>query len=434
MEGQRRLDEGLCNDLYLFTMQDYESLRYSNDRAVKDAFISGDLEEPGLRYGDVDMVGIEDRLEDLESLQQVVHALGNDLVVRAYQPKILELRHKYALLDAAGKGDDTGVRTASIALYGAPRPEFYAYAIRDLRARLDRVEAGYPGVDRVAEAVELLRPHALDGEMPRFDFDAISLPGIREYETSVTLRAQDIRVACEEAFRTYGLTEWKAVIDAPGERITFNTDQTLRTVFIPSDEDIALRKYPLTRERVRALVAHEIATHALRRENGAQSPLGLLGVGLAGYLRAEEGIATYREQLEGGARHFAGTFGYLAVSWAYGLDGTPRSFRQLFTLLVPYLFVSYLEHALSYDEPVDLVELERRVVRNAWARCVRVYRGTTGATPGCCFTKDIVYLEGNIAIWQLVTKGPSWERHFDLGKYDPTNEEHVAILRDLGML
>lgn len=434
MHERTHLDKGLIQDLMPFTVQDYESLRYTNDRTLKDAFIAGDIREPSLRYGDVEVLNIPALLEDLGDFEKVVLAYDHNTVRRAYTAKVEELRHKYALLEAAGTGNDVAARDASIALYGAPQQDYFAYTLRDLEARLNRVEEAYPNDDRVRHAVSMLRPLIVADRAATYPWDSIALPGIREYEDVRGLSAAEIRTACKRAFAEYGIEGWHAVIDAPGERVTFNTNQGLRTVFIPSDEDMRTRKYPLTRERVEALIAHEIGIHVLRRENGDKSPLALLGVGLAGYLRAEEGIATYTEQLHGGTRHFAGGLGYMAVAWALGLDGTPRTFRGLFEVLVPYMLVSSLEHGLIYDEDVDLGVLEQRVVRNAWARCVRVFRGTTGNTPGCCFTKDVVYLEGNIAIWQLVTENPAWADKFTLGKYDPTNPEHVGILQELGML
>jgi hypothetical protein len=135
-----------------------------------------------------------------------------------------------------------------------------------------------------------------------------------------------------------------------------------------------------------------------------------------------------------GTRHFAGGLGYLCVGWAYGLDGTPRTFRQLYHILYPYLAISSLEHSLAYHEQVDVEATLMHARRRAWARCVRTYRGTSGSTPGACFTKDIVYLEGNIAVWERVTEDPGAEAYFHLGKYDPSNEAHVAIVRDLGLM
>lgn len=426
-------DTGLIDDLTALTAQDYEFMRYSNDRSVKDAFIAGEVEEPNLRYGDIEPEWVEERLAHVDAFEQVVTAHGDELVRRAYLPKLREFRERFQLLGSAQRGDDGGVFDASVRLYGAPQAQYFKYALRGLKERLERVASVVGDDARVAQALEALTP-LVPNMAEGYPWDAIELPTPRVYADAPPLRALEIKGAFEAAFARYDVPEWRAVVDAPGERMTFNTNHNLHTVFIPSDDDLASRKYPLTRERVEALIAHEVGTHVVRRVHGEASPLALLGVGLAGYLRGEEGIATYNEQVLDGTRHFAGGFGYLAVGWACGLDGTKRTFRQLYEVLQPYMLVSSIEHALSYEELVDIDRFARAAQRRAWARCVRIFRGTSGTTPGACFTKDVVYLEGNIAIWQLVSDDQSWPERFSLGKYDPANMEHVALLRDLDML
>lgn len=426
-------DAGLIEDLTELTAQDYEFMRYSNDRSVKEAFIAGDIEEPNLRYGDIDPEWVEERLAHVATFKEVVEVHDDDVVRRAYLPKLREFRERYELLQCAQQADDAGVSDASVRLYGAPQAEYFSYALRGLKERLARVAEAFADDKQVRAALDTLLP--LVGQESRvYPWDSIVLPEPRAYVDAPPMSASETQVAFEAAFQRFDTPKWHAVVDAPGERMTFNTNHSLRTVFIPNDEDIASRKYPLTQERVQALIAHEVGTHVVRRVRGEESPLALLGVGLAGYLRGEEGIATYHEQILDGTRHFAGSFGYLALGWAHGLDGAPRSFRGLYEVLRPYMLVSSIEHALAYDEPVDVERFAHAAQRRAWARCVRIFRGTTGSTPGACFTKDVVYLEGNIAIWQLVAKDSSWPERFSLGKYDPANDEHVALLRDLALL
>jgi hypothetical protein len=374
-------------------------------------------------------------LDDVHALETVVEVFRDSLVRRAYLPKLRELREKYELLLASGRGDDLAVLDASIRLYGRPREDMFQYALRHVPECVRRVQdssyGSHPDVRAKLDVVATLGEYSTDVTYP---WDSIVFEPPRPYAKEVSLSAEQIRVLFCDAFAKQGISDWRALVDAPGERTTFNVNHTLRTVFIPSDADISMRKYPLTQERVEALIAHEVATHVVRRVRGEESPLALLGVGLAGYLRGEEGIATYVEQRVDGTRHFAGEFGYLSVGWACGLDGTPRTFRGLYEVLHAYMTISALEHALEYEEMVEVEELIERTRRRAWARCVRIFRGTSGTTPGACFTKDIVYLEGNVAIWQLMQRDPTWEHYFRLGKYDPTSAEHVSILCELGMI
>ena len=286
----------------------------------------------------------------------------------------------------------------------------------------------------VREALTVLRPGVRQGAAAMCSYESIPLPTVKHYPASEPLSAAAVQEQCERALASAGVEGWCVVVDTPGSRVSFNTNHALKTIFVPSDTDLRLRTFPLTRERVDAIIAHEIGTHVVRRVRGEASPLALLGVGLAGYLRGEEGVATYAEQVRDGTRHFAGGLGYLAIGWARGLDGTPRTFRGLHTMLVAYFLVAALEHAIHYGEAVDVERCREHAEHRAWARCVRTFRGTSGTTPGACFTKDIVYREGNMAIWELATRDPAWVSHFFLGKYDPTKEEHVALLSELGMI
>lgn len=426
-------DAGLIHDLSLVAVQDYEYLRYSNDRSVRDAFLGGDVQEPYLYYHDIDLSEVEERLEHVHVLASVASTYADEVVRRAYVPKLREVREKYEFLDAVRREDDRAVLDASVRLYGSPRKDLFHYALRPLKDRIYAVEDAFSKDEQVRVFLDILRVLVASAVDTSYPWDTIALPKPHIYEGEASLSAKEIKHVFEEAFMQYDIEAWCAVIDAPGERTTFNTNHELRVVYIPSDEDLKQRKYVLTKERVDALIAHEVGTHVVRRVRGEASPLALLGVGLAGYLRGEEGVATYMEQQVSGAHYFAGTLGYLCVGWAYGIDGTPRTFRQLYDVVYPYFVVSSLEQALLRKESVDIGLLLERTKRRAWARCVRTFRGTTGATAGACFTKDLVYLEGNISIWQLVTDNPVWKSRLCLGKYDPTNEEHVSIVQELGL-
>jgi hypothetical protein len=72
--------------------------------------------------------------------------------------------------------------------------------------------------------------------------------------------------------------------------------------------------------------------------------------------------------------------------------------------------------------------------RAAWDVCVRIFRGTTGQTPGAICTKDIVYLEGNIGIWHLISDKPHIFESLFIGKFNPLLNRHVKSLQTLGIL
>jgi hypothetical protein len=428
----RSLDEKLINEIQPYLISDYEELNYVRQPGLRKAFISDNATAVNLTYDRPSQIDYENVFNCLNHLYDQVH-VAEAVVKRAYQPKLEEIKNKYSLLKATAEIDDDGVLEYSKAVYGLPKTEYYFYTLQELRTMLVNIESKNFLDHRVTSAVEKLKP-ILEKAHVSTDWNKFDFPAFETDENSTLMSAAEIKNACEEAFAQYQIEGWQAVISAPGVRMTFNTNQEERIVYIPDDSDTALRKYPLTNAKVRGLIAHEIGTHAVRRENGVKSPLALLGNGLAGYLPGEEGIATYYEQQASGATNFAGGLGYLSISWVVGLDGESRDFRGLFEIVYPYLFLSILDHLSQSSQSLDFNRIEENAKRNAWSRCIRTFRGTTGRTAGCCLTRDIIYLEGNRAIWQLLEQDPTWVEKFSLGKYDPANQEHVAILRDLGML
>jgi uncharacterized protein (TIGR02421 family) len=121
----------------------------------------------------------------------------------------------------------------------------------------------------------------------------------------------------------------------------------------------------IPRERVEALISHEIGTHLVTYFNGAAQPLRIFASGLAGYDPLQEGIAVLAEHLVGGLnvarmRVLAGRV--LAVRTLVEGAEFPETFRVL--------------HKDLGFEP-----------RTAFITTLRVHRGGG-------LTKDAAYLEG----------------------------------------
>ena len=161
-------------------------------------------------------------------------------------------------------------------------------------------------------------------------------------------------------------------------------------------------------------------------KNGERSKLQLLQLGLDRYLPGEEGLALHRQQAVEGAKDYAGFPGHFPSSLAKGLDEhEPRTFREVYEILKQYYILSEKNRTGE--------ERERMAAELAWKSCVRRFRGTTGATPGAIFTKDIVYREGNIETYELINRKDHEQHRFMVGKYDPSNERHRWILDQLGI-
>jgi len=128
------------------------------------------------------------------------------------------------------------------------------------------------------------------------------------------------------------------------------------------------------------LVVHEIGVHAVRYANGHLQPLRIFGFGFPDFLRTEEGMATYFEELTGNLsgevlRNYAGRV--IAVDCLRrGLD-----FRDCFEELVKCGFVE----------------------EDSWNLSVRAYRGGG-------FGKDHVYLEGYLMVKKFAENGGDFKK------------------------
>lgn len=158
------------------------------------------------------------------------------------------------------------------------------------------------------------------------------------------------------------------------------------------------RNTRVARDRVEALLSHEVGVHLLTYFNGSGHGLRLFRSGLAGYEGTQEGLAVLAEFLAGGMnvarlRLLAGRV--LAV--AAVLDGA--SFVETFRLLSK-------EHGFSDT--------------SAFSASLRVYRGGGLA-------KDAIYLRGLLEILAHLQAGGSLEP-FWLGKIAA---DHFAVMQEL---
>lgn len=158
------------------------------------------------------------------------------------------------------------------------------------------------------------------------------------------------------------------------------------------------RSTAMSRDRVEALLSHEVGVHLLTYYNGSGHGLRLFRAGLAGYEGAQEGLAVLAEYLAGGMtvprlRLIAGRV--LAV--AAMLDGA--SFVDVYAMLTK-------EHGFAE--------------RTAFTLALRVYRGGGLA-------KDAIYLRGLLELLGYLEGGGSLEP-FWLGKIAAG---HIGVMQEL---
>ncbi len=401
--------------------------------AQKEAFLSGDIAEPSLDYPKIDLANLTVREEQLLQLKGEIIAGEPDTTVRElYRWKINEKIAELRLLQAAATGDMRAFRHWSSFVYGRPSPEVFEYSIQKLNEIVDLAATNAnPDIRQAAENLKTLLPQVRDTQPVERPSQAdqqrarettlqqLSALGNIDISAS-SYSATEIADIFTQALQTLQTEGWQVVID-PSSKTAISVDQEHRAVRIPESRQVSGQK-------LATLLVHEIGTHVARRNSGERSSLRLLGLGLDRYEKGEEGIATMREQaIVGLVDDFSGLEGHLAISLAYGLDGTPRGFRDVFEILQAHFKLKRLLAGDTLDKATISAQ------NDAWNRAVRTFRGTDCKTPGVCFTKDIVYREGNIAIWSVIHNDKHEMARFSIGKYDPSNPRHIWALTMLGI-
>jgi hypothetical protein len=195
-------------------------------------------------------------------------------------------------------------------------------------------------------------------------------------------------------------------------------------------------EYALTRIAFMGVVSHEIGSHLLEHINGLRQPLRLLGLGLRGTERGNEGRAFSREQIIFSdvaafeknsfwwryniALHFAISCGAGLLGEPYGFIKVEEALRSICTL---WAKTRPAGHRLEASKrPADL----------AWHLAARALLGTDGT--GGAYLRNIVYLEGAVGCWQAEQDDPGAIRRGDIGKHDITNPKHLSVLAGLSII
>lgn len=400
---------------------DYEYL--GGDKAVrenqKSEFIQGKCENPTLDYPDLEKLDIEQKEQELLQLKKdILSQESNETVKQIYRWKINEKIAELRMLKETKNGNDRRFFRYSKFIYGKPEKEIYDYTIGQIKKIIDeKITDPNENVRKAAQRISEELADSFRAEQPEISDLKNFMRGSSESEdfADIEYNAEEIKTAFEQALEKYKLFGWNVIVTEKGTAVSVSQEN--KNVNIPSSRKMKEGK-------LRALIEHEIGTHVLRREKGERTKLRLLGLGLDRYLKGEEGIATLEEQKVLGANEFAGFDGHLAIALAIGMDGKKRDFRKVYEILKDYYFVNSKK-----EESEAMAQAEN----SAWNRCVRTFRGTSCGSPGVCLTRDIVYREGNIGVWNVVKNSPEEVRRFTVGKYDPSNHRHIWILEQLGI-
>lgn len=420
-QSHETLDVRWFDELMAIYVSDVEFLTAFSkiSERERDRFLHGEVENPQFSLR-------RQHTSNLPAYEQALLALKyalerdekNPIVQQLYLDKVERHLAFIPLYAASERGEDSTFFKHSVHQYGKPKKAYFTYIAKRMKA-LVQAEKNTP----YPEARKLINKifSKIDTATVRFSHEILPPPiqgnqALIDTETAVTL--------FEEALRSYGIEGWQVVADTSGVRKRFAVNAKEKTVYVPNNRALSQRAVPLTVSQAKALVQHEVGVHALRSFNGAKQPLKLLSVGLAQYIRGEEGLATYVQQQTEGATEFYGFERYMAISLAVGMDGIKRDFRSVFAIMEAYFLLHFSAYA---DAP-------ERAQKGAWQVCERTFRGTTGLSTGTVYTRDTVYLEGNIETWNLLIDKPDVFELLFVGKYDHLNPAHVTALSALGII
>jgi hypothetical protein len=381
---------------------------------------------------------IQSRLQQLEAEVSVQET--NNHVRTAYLEVMAFMKHNTTMILAALGKDYAAMNHENQALYNVPDHEVFAavcdWIRRDATATIVKDN---PHLQTLKNEVLRKIPH-LNGRQSLLIPDEIVFNTVRDLHFAPGSYF-------DKLFGKEGLPTMPYITQEEGDSICNRLLKNIGSDFTLADSDINIwatmrdKKlivrppgYRLDRDEFIGIVSHEIGTHLLHMANGNRQTMRLLGLGMAGYEYSDEGRAFLREQIvydkeSTFLRQFAWEYIvllHLSVSLAQGLNGHRYQFPELYdTLFCLYSF--WRERRMP-----RATNNEAYARDEAWMLAVRIYKGTDG-TDGS-YMKDIVYLEGNIKSWQLAKTDPSLILRGDVGRFDITNPQQVAMLNELGIL
>jgi hypothetical protein len=377
----------------------------------KELFLAGKVNSPRLDYPRIKPEELAERRKCLLEFPQAYReSPAGELYWQWRKEKIAEVD----LLLAVAENNHRLVVEESTAAYGWPNYQVFFFDLYWLKqqATQERWSKKWQELLKIAPKTCPIELPSLETiERVREETKTEFAPLLKLVPEEEVFEAQQIEEIFLEALEEIEAEGWEVAVE--GDRSVLTADQEKKKIIIP-----AARK--MARLEVQQRLLHEIGTHVLRRINGEKSCFGLLGVGFPKYLPGEEGVAILREQIleEGTELTFSRLDRHLAIGLALlGYGVSHYDFKEVFELMQEFYRVA---------EGME----EKAAQEAAWQVCWRTYRGTTCETKGACYTKDIVYHEGNLALWAALEKGECESATFNVGKFDPANWLHRRALEE----
>lgn len=288
----------------------------------KKLFLENPEFSPRFFYRKIDL-DLEHLRRDLKKIPSVNHPL-----FPLFEKKIENIEYKLDLLESVGSDS---FQEASERIFGAIKPPTYRSALKFLEKGLKNFTPDESEIIEMKDAVMII----------------------------------------EEFLKHHRISHWK---------ISIINDSAV-DIQVTKKHTILMRKgTSFRRNRLEALLVHEIGTHVFRFENGRMQPFRIFERGTAEYLRTEEGLAIWNQnhlQKNLGEKFLTPAFQIIAIYL-----GQKMSFLDLF---------HYLKN--TYEELSD--EL-------LWKLCLKAKRGLTDTKKKQVFTKDSLYFRGNQDIERFI--------------------------------
>lgn len=421
-------------ETFVLLMPDQSHLKAERDRF----FDSGCLVNPDLRPPSLNGNYLKQAAERLTTLQQdIVENEPNAHIRSAYVNHIEDYVTNLDLLQAVVAQDHTQFIDRNVALYGMPDTDIFAAVCAWIRQDASFISD---------ESIVGLRDKVLHliPDMP--GDSSLLLPSDTTFDTVRKMHftkggyfdqlfAPDGPPEMAYIEQEYGDDITRQAISNVGSRYTIKSAADgLWAVLSRSNQVVRPLGYRVDRDYFIGVIAHEVGSHLLEETNGAKQPLRLLGLGLNGFEKGNEGRAFLREQIVYDSpltftRQSSWEYIimlHLGVSLAVGLHGKPCNFADLYAVL-------YALHRLWRQRryPLD-TNNELQAQDEAWQLTVRIMKGTDGS--GGCYMKDIVYLEGNIGCWNIAKHNPDLLLQADIGKFNVNDPHHIDVLKGLEIL
>ncbi len=387
-----RIDSGVCN------------------KKTQLLFINNHIENPHFLYGHINKKKLQEKEHQLLTLKKEINKdESNSTIKKLYNDYIDTLSKQKNLVLACADGEIAEFSQLSVELFGDATRPVWNDVVKKITG--DRSRGNNQSAD-MAPPQELI-PQVRNQIMTKY-------PGLKfltnKAPHSNTVEADDIEKLLSKLLKACHIS-CEIILKETHRKFAYITQ--IPSIVVP-------KQYRSSNwQKAIQFCVHEIVGHLQRLEMSKKQNLGLLQFGLAGYMEAEEGIASMCAQaIADEVSDWAGLKQYYAIGLARGMDGIPRDFRQVYEILFPY-FLS--------TAPENIKDKKAWAQSKAFHLCVRTFRGTDCKTKGVCYTRDIIYRTGNIKIWQLLKKQPEKLPLLFMGRYDPTNKEQCRALNKLGI-